>query len=108
MKITDMDTAVEVLVNAIKTEYRDYTDRGAIARMKRDGGDGEYTDINKRMIEEFENGSRLCRRCAVLPIDRESSRASLSAGTSNQSGATTKHGRGNDPLPWPWPGHHGR
>lgn len=56
MQITDVNVGVEVLVEAIKTEYRDYTDRGAIARMKRDGGSGEYSDINKRMIEEFENG----------------------------------------------------
>ena len=55
MKLTDLNTAIEVLIEAIKTEYRDYTDRGAIARIKR-GGDGEYSDINKQMIEEFENG----------------------------------------------------
>jgi len=55
MKLTDLNTAIEVLVEAIKTDYREYTDRGAIARIKR-GGDGEYSDINKQMIEEFENG----------------------------------------------------
>lgn len=46
MKLTDLNTAVEVLVEAIKTDYREYTLRGK----------DEYSDINKQMIEEFENG----------------------------------------------------
>ena len=46
MQITDINTAVEVLVEAIKTDYREYTLRGK----------AEYSDINKQMIEEFENG----------------------------------------------------
>lgn len=46
MQITDINTAVEVLVEAIKTDYREYTLRGK----------AEYSDINKKMIEEFENG----------------------------------------------------
>jgi hypothetical protein len=54
MKLTDLDTAVEVLLNAIKTDYREYTERGAIAKMKRGNGDGELDSINLEMIEEFE------------------------------------------------------
>ena len=46
MKLTDLNTAIEVLVEAIKTDYREYTLRGK----------DEYSDINKQMIEEFENG----------------------------------------------------
>jgi len=47
MQITDINTAVEVLVEAIKTDYREYTDRFA---------KGEYTETNKRMIDAFESG----------------------------------------------------
>ena len=46
MQITDVNTGVEVLIEAIKTDYREYTLRGK----------DEYSDINKQMIEEFENG----------------------------------------------------
>lgn len=55
MKLTDMNTAIETLVEAIKTDYLDWTERSAIARGKRDGGNGELNDINKRMIAEFNN-----------------------------------------------------
>lgn len=55
MKLLEMTTAIEVLVEAIKTDYLDWTERSAIARGKRDGGDGELNEINKRMIAEFNN-----------------------------------------------------
>ena len=55
MQITDMNTAIEVLIEAIKTDYLDWTERSAFARAKRDGSDGELNDINKRMIAEFNN-----------------------------------------------------
>lgn len=55
MQITEMTTAIATLVEAIKTDYLDWTERSAIARGKRDGGDGELNDINKRMIAEFNN-----------------------------------------------------
>jgi hypothetical protein len=54
MKLTDLNTAVEVLLEAIKTDYREYTDRSAVARAKRDGGNGELNEINLKMIAEFE------------------------------------------------------
>lgn len=54
MKLTDFDTAIEVLLDAIKTDYREYTERGAIAKMKRGNGNGELDSINLEMIEEFE------------------------------------------------------
>ena len=40
MKLTDLNTAVEVLLEAIKTDYREYTDRSAIARAKNTGASG--------------------------------------------------------------------
>jgi hypothetical protein len=55
MKLTDLNTAVEVLVEAIKTDYRDWTDRVVIAKMVRSGGSGEFDEINKEMISEFES-----------------------------------------------------
>ena len=55
MKLTDFDTAIEVLLEAIRTDYRDFTDRGAIAKMRRENGNGEFSNINREMIEEFED-----------------------------------------------------
>lgn len=55
MKLTDFDTAIEVLIEAIRTSYRDFTDRGAIAKMHRGNGNGEFSNINCEMIEEFED-----------------------------------------------------
>lgn len=54
MKLTDLNTAVEVLLEAIKTDYREYTDRSAIARAKRTGASGELDEVNLEMIAEFE------------------------------------------------------
>jgi hypothetical protein len=45
MQITDVNTGVEVLVNAIKTDYRDWTLRG-----------DEYSEVNTQMINEFDSG----------------------------------------------------
>jgi hypothetical protein len=45
MKLTDLSTAVEVLVEAIKTDYREYTLRGK----------SEYSEVNTSMIADFEN-----------------------------------------------------
>lgn len=55
MKLTNFDAAIEVLLEAIRTDYRDWTERSAIARMKRENGNGELNDINREMIEEFED-----------------------------------------------------
>lgn len=55
MKLTDFDTAVEVLVEAIRTDYRDFTDRGAIAKMHRGNGNGEFSNVNREMIKDFDN-----------------------------------------------------
>lgn len=46
MQITDINTGIEVLVEAIKTDYRDWTLRSS----------DEYTEINIKMINEFESG----------------------------------------------------
>ena len=54
MKLTDFDTAVEVLLEAIKTDYRDWTDRSALAKMKRGNGTGDFDSVNQEMVEEFE------------------------------------------------------
>lgn len=45
MQITDIETGVETLVEAIKTDYRSWMLRG-----------DEYTDVQKRMINDFETG----------------------------------------------------
>lgn len=45
MQITDINNAVEVLVEAIKTDYRDWMLR-----------DDEYTQVQKDMVERFEDG----------------------------------------------------
>lgn len=55
MKLTDINTAVDVLIEAIKTDYREYTERNAVDRAKRNETDGELTDINNAMISEFED-----------------------------------------------------
>jgi hypothetical protein len=54
MKLTDFDTAIEVLLEAIRTDYREYTERGAVFRARQGETDGELTDVNLEMIEEFE------------------------------------------------------
>ena len=59
MKIIDFDIAIEVLVEAIKTDYRDWTDRGALAKAAPDSGNGEFNDVNRRMIAEFESDLRV-------------------------------------------------
>jgi hypothetical protein len=59
MLLNDMNTAIEVLVEAIKTDYREYTERSAVARGKREGTAGELSDINRRMIAEFEADVRV-------------------------------------------------
>lgn len=55
MKFTDIDTAVEVLVEAIKTDYRDFTARGS-NRSKQEKVNDDFTPINLKMIDEFEDG----------------------------------------------------
>ena len=45
MQITDITTAVETLVEAIKTDYRGWMLR-----------DNEYTNVQKDMVERFEDG----------------------------------------------------
>ena len=44
MQITDVNTGVEVLVEAIKTNYRNFMMRNE-----------EYTEVQQRMINEFES-----------------------------------------------------
>jgi hypothetical protein len=73
MQITEMTTAIEVLVEAIKTDYREYTDRSAIARGKREGTAGELSEINKRMIAEFEAGMRVEEGRKYIKIIKENS-----------------------------------
>lgn len=59
MKLTDMSVAVEVLVEAIKTDYRDWMNRsfGGLAAKREDGP--EYSETNKDMIERFEKSLRV-------------------------------------------------
>lgn len=55
MKFADIDTAVETLVEAIKTDYRDYTVRGS-NRTTTEKVNDDFTAINEKMIDEFEQG----------------------------------------------------
>jgi hypothetical protein len=59
MKLTDMTVAVEVLVEAIKTDYRDWMNRsfGGLAAKREDGL--EYSETNRDMIERFEKNLRV-------------------------------------------------
>ncbi len=59
MKLTDMTVAVEVLVEAIKTDYRDWMNRsfGGLAAERENGL--EYSETNRDMIERFEKGLRV-------------------------------------------------
>ena len=59
MKLTDMTVAVEVLVEAIKPDYRDWMNRsfGGLAANREDGP--EYSETNKDMIERFEKTLRV-------------------------------------------------
>jgi hypothetical protein len=54
MKLTNFDAAIEVLLDAIRTDYRDWTERSAIAKMHRGNGTGDFDTVNVEMIEEFE------------------------------------------------------
>lgn len=71
MKLTDMNTAIEVLVEAIKTDYREYTERSAVIRGKREGTDGELSDINRRMIAEFEAGLGFIEGSKYIKITKD-------------------------------------
>lgn len=51
MQLTDIDTAVEVLVEAIRTDYRGYMDTYAGGW----SGKGEMTEVQKNMVTEFDN-----------------------------------------------------
>jgi hypothetical protein len=77
MQITDMTTAIETLIEAIKTDFLDWTERGAIARGKRsviiDGTASELNDINKRMIAEFNAGMRVEEGRKYIKIIKENS-----------------------------------
>lgn len=66
MQINDLSTGVEVLIEAIKTDYREYTDRCA-QRNK----DGEYSDINQKMIEKFEDGIGYTEGKKYIKITKE-------------------------------------
>ena len=74
MKLTDFDTAVEVLVEAIRTNYRDFTDRGAIAKMHRENGNGELSNTNREMIKDFDKslsvkrGSKYTKIIDISPM----------------------------------------
>ena len=59
MKLTDMTVAIEVLVEAIKTDYRDWMNRsfGGLAAKREDGP--EYSETNRDMIERFEKTLRV-------------------------------------------------
>ena len=52
MQITDVNTGVEVLVEAIKTDYRGYMDTYAGSW----NGKGEMDEVQEKMVKEFESG----------------------------------------------------
>ena len=54
MKLIDINTAVEVLVEAIKTDYRGYMDSYA-GGWSNFYGKGEMTEIQQNMVADFEN-----------------------------------------------------
>lgn len=51
MKLIDINTAVDVLIEAIKTDYRGYMDTYAGGW----SGKGEMTEVQDKMVAEFEN-----------------------------------------------------
>jgi len=55
MNITDIDTAVEILVEAVKTDYRDNTVRNS-NRCDATKVNDDFTKVNLKMISEFEDG----------------------------------------------------
>ena len=61
MQITDVNTGVEVLIEAIKTDYREYTLRGK----------DEYSEINNRMINDFESGIGYSEGKKYIKITKE-------------------------------------
>jgi hypothetical protein len=77
MQITDMTTAIETLIEAIKTDYLDCTERSAIARGKRsviiDGTASELNDINKRMIADFNASMRVEEGRKYIKIIKDTS-----------------------------------
>ena len=60
MQITEINTAVEVLVNAIKTDYRGWMLRG-----------DEYTDVQQRMVDDFESGLGYTEGKKYIKITKE-------------------------------------
>ena len=60
MQITEINTAVEVLVNAIKTDYRSWMLRG-----------DEYTDVQQRMVDDFESGLGYTEGKKYIKITKE-------------------------------------
>jgi hypothetical protein len=72
-----MTTAIETLIEAIKTDYLDCTERSAIARGKRsviiDGTASELNDINKRMIADFNASMRVEEGRKYIKIIKDTS-----------------------------------
>jgi hypothetical protein len=64
----DIDAAVEVLVDAIKTNYRDYTVNSG-SRCAQEKVNDEFTAVNLKMIDDFEskitvkNGKKYIKIC---------------------------------------------
>lgn len=67
MKLTDFDTAVEVLVEAIRTNYRGYMDTYAGGW----SGKGEMTEIQQKMVDEFDRSFTVKRGSKYTKIIQE-------------------------------------
>jgi hypothetical protein len=60
MQITDLNTGVEVLIEAIKTDYRDWMLR-----------DDEYTTVQQNMVDAFESGIGYSEGKKYIKITKE-------------------------------------
>ena len=68
MQITDVNTGVEVLVEAIKTDYRGYMDTCAGGW----SGKGEMNETQTKMVDEFENSFEVSEGAKYIKIKRKS------------------------------------
>lgn len=67
MQITDVNTGVEVLVEAIKTDYRGYMDTYAGSW----NGKGEMDEVQEKMVKEFENGFEVSEGVKYIKIKQK-------------------------------------
>jgi len=67
MKLIDINTAVEVLVEAIKTDYRGYMDTYAGSW----NGKGEMNAYQEKMVADFENSFEVSEGAKYIKIKQK-------------------------------------